>query len=198
MFALLLTTAFALSWENTTAPHPERAPWSKAVVESIDTNYNKFIQAKDWSSFCPRFQLLDKAQKINAMAEFVVAVAYYESGYNSLARMREDLGTDKVTGQQVMSEGLLQLSYGDKLWAPWCEFDWARDRHLPISTRRSILEPTKNLRCGLGIMANQINRHSSVVVRHPKSYWSVIADGHKNQKIFKIKQRVKAKAKGCM
>lgn len=189
-------TRTKLSWENTTAPHPERAPWSNHLMLLAEQNFDNFFQAKDMPAFCPKWNQLDHSQKLVAISELVIAVTYFESGYNPLSRMVEvGLGNDPYTGAQVASEGLLQLSYGDKRWAPWCDFNWSKDKYVALKNR-SILDPIKNLSCGVRIMGNQIAKNKAIVISR-NAYWSVLKAGHRNQKIEKIKARVKTKAPGC-
>lgn len=185
-----------LSWEHTTSPRPERAPWSDALMILAEETFHGFFQAKDFPEFCPRWNALSHKNKLIAISELVIAVTYYESGYSPTSRMVEvGLGNDPYTGAQVASEGLLQLSYGDKRWAPWCDFNWQKDKHLPLK-QRSILDPVKNLNCGVRIMANQIARNDAIVISK-NAYWSVLKRGHRNQKINQIKARVKLRAPGC-
>lgn len=186
-----------LSWENTTEPHPERRPWSDTLVKTIGERFDFGRMPDDIETFCPKFDLLSAENKIRAVAELIIAVTYYESGYSPTSRMQETtMGTDPVTGKPVFSEGLLQLSYQDIQWAPWCEFDWAKDKLLsPTDPNKTILDPHRNLRCGVRIMANQAHARGFTTT---KNYWAVLKSGGKYQKISEIATRVKNKARGCL
>lgn len=185
-----------LAWENTTAPHPERKPWSEHLCKEIDKRFASFAKAKDITNFCPKFNSLDKAGQLHALSEMVVAIVYYESGYNPTSWMTEStMGTDPITGVQVKSEGLLQLSYQDKQWAKWCMFDWAKDKTLPVSSpKKTIMDPYINLSCGIPIMANQIDKKGTIAVE--KGYWAVTNNG-KYSKVSKIQERVRLYAPEC-
>ena len=85
------------------------------------------------------------------------------------------MGTDPVTHQHVYSEGLLQLSYQDSLNYSFCnEFDWKKDRHLsPGDPRKTILDPFKNLSCGIQILNRLVQRHQ-LVAFGSGNYWSTL------------------------
>lgn len=189
-----------LSWENTTEPHPERSPWSKRVSMLIEENLSVLSQAIEIKEFCPRFNSLNKQRKIKALGEFVVALIFYESGYNPASRMKEigaAAGVDSVTKAPVYSEGLMQLSYQDIVWAPYCEFDWAKDKLLAAtSSQKSILNPYKNLSCGIRILSKQTEKKKSFFF-YSGNYWAVLKTGGKYQQISGIKDRVRKKAFGC-
>ncbi|MEN0057917.1 MAG: hypothetical protein AAGB31_03715 [Bdellovibrio sp.] len=62
------------------------------------------------------------------------------------------MGTDLVTGKQVVSEGLLQLSYqgvpnyGATLKYPLCRIEWSKDKNLAATdSKKTILDPLINL-----------------------------------------------------
>jgi hypothetical protein len=64
------------------------------------------------------------------------------------------MGTDPVTGKQVASEGLLQLSYqdvpnyGSVLKYPLCKIQWSKDKSLSVTDpKKTILDPYINLEC---------------------------------------------------
>jgi hypothetical protein len=177
-----------LSWEE---GHPERAEWSKSVVSSIEAS--SLMQAKplDMEKFCPTYPKLTAKQKPWVWAELISAMAFYESAWKPTAAMVETgLSLDAVTGKQIRSEGLLQLSYQDALYYK-CGFVWLKDKHLsPTDPMKTIFQPKVNLACGVKILARQIERRNLVVV--PSSpYWSVIYEG-KNSRVAEIKKRVQA------
>ena len=96
---------------------------------------------------------------------------------------------DPVTGQQVRSEGLLQLSYQDveSYDAPEaCRFDWAADKAKAMAEyasgaplgdgTRSIHDAYKNLECGLFIVNAHLTRlyPSMKFERALQRYWVVM------------------------
>lgn len=185
----------ALSWEKN---HPERKPWSDFVFGLVAGElFDSFDSAKDAAKICPRYAELTKAQKVLVWGELISAMAYYESGWKPTSRMTETtMGTDPVTGRQVESEGLLQLSYQDVpnyglvLKYPACKIDWQKDKNLVATDpRKTILDPLINLECGLRILGNQIRKKGSVILS-TGVYWAVIREGGKYSKISQIIEMV--------
>lgn len=166
-----------------------RSEWNDILIGEVTKNFDNLNLATDTTNFCPKFKSLSKEKKVIAFAEILIGIMKYESGWDPTSRMKESgLGIDRVTGMQVWSEGLLQLSYGDKEWAPWCEFDWKKDKLLPIAAR-TITNPRINLACGIRILANQVK--SKRVLTPVSGYWSVLNTGSKYRKISEIQGRVK-------
>lgn len=176
----------ALAWEST--KYPERTQWSQYLQRIILNEWSSLLPgADDIESFCPRYHTLDNYQRANAWAQIFVAIAKYESAYSPVSRMRETtMGTDPVTRQPVYSEGLLQLSYQDIQWAPYCKFDWQKDKDMSSTNpQKTILDPFINLHCGVGIMARQIKNKGRIVVSSGV-YWAVIKSGGRYQQISSI------------
>lgn len=184
-----------LSWEG---GRPERAAWSKCVFETIEMLFDSsFSLCADISTFRSDYNLLSRTQQINVWGELISAISNCESGWNPVSRMVETtMDTDPVTGNQVASEGLLQLSYQDKPNYAGkveivCEFDWTADKPLflknPKDPNITILDPYKNLKFGIGILAYQIKRRKRIILKRNEGvYWAVIIDGGKYEKINKI------------
>lgn len=180
-----------LSWESAT--HPERRKWSSYLEEIILNQWSSLLNgANDIESFCPRYFQLDNFQRANVWAALFSGVANYESAYNPLTRFQEStMGTDPITRKPVYSEGLLQLSYQDIQAYPFCEFDWNKDKSLSAtSAQKTILDPLKNLYCGVGIMAKQITRKGHITLTSG-AYWSTLQSGGRYQKISGIQNIVK-------
>jgi hypothetical protein len=181
----------SLSWESTT--HPERTKWSIYLQDIILNKWNTLLAgADDIETFCPQYYKLDNDQRANAWAALFAGVAKYESSYNPLSRYNETtMGTDPITRQPVYSEGLLQLSYQDIQGFPFCEFDWNKDKNLSSTDpKKSVLDPYKNLYCGVGIMAKQITRKGLITVSSG-AYWSTLKSGGRYQQISGIAAIVK-------
>jgi len=175
-----------LSWESSS--RPQASKWSAyahdVIREEAFVNLNK---AADAELFCPKYDSLTEDQKINFWGALFSGITKFESNYSPTSRMQETtMGTDPVTKQPVYSEGLLQLSYQDVQWAPYCEFDWSKDKYLSAKDpKKTILDPYKNLRCGILIMANQIKKKGNIVLSSGV-YWAVLKRGGKYQKINDI------------
>lgn len=187
----------ALSWEKTDS---RRAEWSKFVFETVDRLFDSsFSKCTDMTVFRSDYNTLNRHQKINVWGELISAICYYESGWNPTSRMVETtMSTDPVTGNQVASEGLMQLSYQDersysgKLEVE-CKFDWDRDRPLfnnnPKDPNITILNPFYNLEFGIGILAYQIKKYNEIILSK-NVYWAVIKENGKYERINKIRNIV--------
>ncbi len=170
-------------------------PEYDAFVTSEVSRYPELVRVTPdrLSNFCPGFA--DIPHKPQFYAVLLWAIAGPESDWQrtqiTLETNLEGVAnpTDPITGQQVRSEGLLQLSYQDmeSYGAPdACSFDWAADRTKAISEyaagaplgdgTRSIHDAYKNLECALFI----VNAH--LTERHPflkfedalQRYWVVM------------------------
>jgi hypothetical protein len=176
-----------LSWEK---GHPERKAWSDHTFKIIAELLPTFDQAEDAERFCPKYHSLTVDQRVNAWGEMFSATAKFESNWNPATQYTEStMGTDPITGRQVVSEGLLQLSYQDITWAKFCAFDWAKDKNLPLA-QRSITNPLLNLDCGIRIMDRQMKKYKRAIIR-ANVYWAVLRDGGRYQKIAEITAMVK-------
>lgn len=188
------TPAPRLSWEE----YPENRPWSAYTFKVVKEVLPQLDKAKDVTEICPKYASLTDDQKAAMWSEFISAVAYPESGWDATSRMTETtMGTDPVTGKQVASEGLLQLSYQDVRTYPFCKFDWSKDKSLaPKDPKKTILDPYINLDCGIRIMA-QIAEKRGGVMFSENVYWSVLKRGGKYSKIDSIIARVRKNQPKC-
>lgn len=189
--------AYPLLWESARAEGKE---WSRYVLNLIHQQTPNLIQGSaDMATFCPRYSYLTTDERVNLWGLLISAMTKYESGFNPLSRMQETtMGTDPITRKPVYSEGLLQLSYQDVKVYPFCdEFNWARDKSLsPSDPRKTILNPYKNLNCGIQILAQQLKRKNRIALSSGV-YWSVIKLGGKYSKIKQIATLTR-KMPGCM
>ncbi len=181
-----------LVWESSS--YPERKQWSAYLQKIISEQWSSLLPgASDITNFCPTYNQLSNDERANVWAQLFAAVSKYESAYSPVSRMQETtMGTDPVTGKAVYSEGLLQLSYQDIQWAPWCDFDWSKDKSLSAtSPQKTILNPYINLDCGVGIMADQIKRKGAIVL-NSGVYWAVLKGNGKYQQVSNIQSMVKS------
>jgi hypothetical protein len=190
-----------LSWENTDAPHPERRPSSEHLWKLVAADLATYARATDITTFCPKFFSISTDLEIKSIAELIVAVTYHESGYKPTSWMTETtMGTDPVTGNQVKSEGLLQLSYQDMKnfgYLAGCGIDWSKDRGLAQDDpKKTIFDPLINLTCGMRIMKDQINRKGAFTLSSGV-YWAVLNIGGKYTQIPDIIKRVKKNVPAC-
>jgi hypothetical protein len=181
----------ALAWEQSNS---SRREWSKYTYEVIDKEAFTLIDgADDIEIFCPRYRTASKAQKLNFWAQLIAAISRYESNWNPMMRFHEKaMGIDPITQQPVYSEGLLQLSYQDTQWERRCEFNWDMDKNLrPDDPEKTILNPYRNIRCGLFILERQINKYHRIVI-DSGVYWAVIRLNGKYEKIAEISSMTKS------
>ena len=177
-----------LMWE---AKNPKRAKWSEYTFQQIYRNFDAFDNAKDIDFFCPNYNNLNRDQKVNVWGQLIAAMSWYESGHNPRAREAGfNLGIDPITNENIKAEGLLQLGYADTMWHTYCDFDWVQDRQFEDNDpRKTTFDPYINLKCGIGILARQIEKHGKIVINRG-AYWAVIKDGHKNSRIYGIQKIV--------
>lgn len=174
-----------LAWES--ASKPFRKDWSDYLFGIVRNELPKLDKVQDATTFCRPYFQLTEMQKINFWGQLISAMSYYESGWSPVSRMQETtMGTDPVTKLPVYSEGLLQLSYQDIQWAPFCRFEWSKDKNLsPSDPKKTILDPFINLECGTKILANQILKYNKIVLSSGV-YWAVIKANGKYEKIDEI------------
>lgn len=185
----------ALPWEGWLV---KRKEWSNQVYQSVEQYFESLDLANDMERFCPSYNKLEKNERVVAWAVLFTQIALHESSWNPLSRMKEpQLKNDSITGVTVVSEGLMQLSYQDVKWASFCEFDWEKDKGLPEKDpRKTILDPRKNMACGIGIMARQVKR-SRLIAMKEDVYWAVLRDGGRYSKIAKMAAAVPKYYKPC-
>lgn len=180
-----------LSWEYKVA---EAKEWSTFVFGKIESLFDKFSKCEDISWFRPDYHSLTKNQQINIWGELISAICLYESGWKPWSYMIEStMGIDVVTGKQVKSEGLMQLSYQDKINYPKlnCKFDWEADKNKTDKDKtRTILDPIKNLEFGIEILARQIERTHKIALVSGV-YWAVLKLNGKYSKLSEIIKMVK-------
>jgi|GEM_PF-6913859 len=173
-----INSVYPLPWE---AHVPQGFEWSDFALKAINTYGTNFKDgARDVTSFCPNYNRLQPDQKINFWGQLIGAMTLYESGFKINAHFREGtMGTDRITGEHVYSDGLLQLSYQDVEQYKFCnEFEWSHDRqYIGTDPRKTIFDPFINLRCGIRILNAQIARSGMISFRKGQ-YWSVLWPAH--------------------
>ncbi len=159
--------------------------WDTIVEKAIPPDMLSPAIGHSVARFCPRYASMNETDKRVFWAYFFQALAGAEAGLNPRTRVRhpEVPKIDKVTGDPIRCEGLLQLSYEDgKLYG--CDFDWKADRKLPPNSKdRSILQPKNNLECGVKILTKQlVDQHKPLFTR--SSYWSTLRPGWYDYHVF--------------
>lgn len=179
----------SLYWENTTAPHPERKPWTDALIKAIEPNMDTFSMALDMKNFCPKFESLNPTQQIEAVGELFVGMAKFESGFKPATDFRECnksickykkcfthpsygycmIGNKSYDDGVITSRGLFQMSIHSSQ-SYGCELKESIELHDPI----------KNIQCAVTILTKQIKR-SGYITGEPQ-YWAVIRASRKPNK----------------
>lgn len=188
--------SYPLSWESTR--RPERKNWSTYTYQVIEKNFESFDQVQDAEIFCKHYELLEKKYKVIFWAMLISQITFHESSWNPTARALEgSMGVDGVTKLPVYSEGLMQLSYQDAQWSPYCKFDWSKDRQLVAKDpRRTILNPYLNLSCGIKVLADQIARHGKIVMKK-NIYWAVLHEDGKYSKAPEMAAAIQKRLPFC-
>lgn len=187
------TGKILLSWERN---HPEKSHWTEIAVKTITEVFDESLaNCEDMTTFRTDYNNLDKTKKIYVWAELISAMAKFESGWKPNSWMIETtMKNDPVTGRQVRSEGLLQLSYQDKknYSSIPCHFDWEADKNLGDSDlNKTIFNPFNNLDFGIRILARQV-KNTKKIALSSGVYWAVIKLNGKYSKIKEISNMVNA------
>ncbi len=178
----------ALAWEARVAGS---AAWSQHIYDIIKAEEPQMMGqnvADDVEMFCPKYRSLSDNQRLNFWGQLFAGITKYESGWKPASRMVETtMGTDPVTGHQVASEGLLQLSYQDeRSYNLDCGFEWSKDKNLSnTDPKKTIFDPKNNLRCGIKIMARQLKNKRAIGLTSGV-YWSVLKIGGRYTQIAGI------------
>jgi len=188
--------AETLSWE---IKNPHRKGWTIALKEKIGQNIKKLDRANDIEHFCQNYRFFPEQERVMVWSELFVAIAFMESSWKPEARLKNPkLGIDTTTQKLKTPEGLLQLGYEDAKWNRECHFDWKKDQHLSeTSKKKTILDPKKNLQCGVAIMTRQIQKRNKIVLGDNGAYWAVLKMDGKHQKIGQIKDMMAASIPQC-
>jgi len=166
-----------LSWDNS----PERAEWSRALIDAIRSRKSD-LDAGHPDDFIPGYAQLSPEAQVKFWAEFVIAIAKYESTWNPRAHFKEP------PPLKVESVGLLQIAYED---GKEYRFDPPLDR-----AAKSLEDPATNLRCGVTILAQLVSHDGAVVggkgdhSRGAARFWAVLREG-KSHRLAEIKALTK-------
>jgi len=161
--------------------------WDRVVEQALPAELLSAKVNRDVRPFCPRFGQMKEADKRAFWAYFFQALAGAEAGLKPTTDVRhtepEVAVKDDVTKRMVRSEGLLQLTYMDAQ-RYGCDFDWEADKKLPEKDpAKTILQPEKNLTCGVKILDNQLIAQGRPLVSSA-SYWSTLRPGMASYRVF--------------
>lgn len=176
----------ALYWENTTEPHPERKPWSDALIGYIDDDFEVYGKATDTAKWCPKYKSLSHRDKLKAWGELYVALAFYESSFNPRSAS-VDVG--KPALKDTWSVGLFQVSVVDQQWlTPKTKYNYDQ-----------LLMPLPNIHLASIIVKRQLEKTGLIFLPNSSKYryFATILSGNKYSKIPQITTRVKKHAPKC-
>lgn len=185
------SSGFAAIWSG---KHSSAADWDGFVRDAVSNYGAELLKGPDdISLFCPMYDRLGTQDRLNFWVQLVAAMTKFESNFKPTMRYTEtSMGIDPITKKQVVSEGLLQLSYQDErnyksvLPPGVCDFNYTNDQKYAITDiRRTIFDPKTNLTCGIFIMNRQILRHGKLGI-NSGAYWSVLQP--KGSRLAEIKK----------
>ena len=160
--------------------------WDTFIERSLPSAMLSSRVPRDVRRFCPRFYEMSVTDKRAYWAYFFQALAGAEAGLNAKSNVlhsEAQMGIDRVTGQRIRSEGLMQLTYEDEE-RYGCNFDWKADRHLPLhDPRKTILKPENNLVCGIKILDKEIISQRKPLFNQT-SYWATLRPGSISYQVF--------------
>jgi hypothetical protein len=161
--------------------------WDVIIEKALPPEMLSPQAARAVRSYCPLFGQEAEADKRAFWAYLFQALAGAEAGLNPATDVRHTdpvlAKTDTVSHRLIRQEGLLQLTYEDDQ-RYGCDFDWARDRTLPVKDpNRTILDPARNLSCGIKIMENQIIVQKKPLIART-SYWATLQPGTVSYHVF--------------
>jgi hypothetical protein len=170
--------------------------WDAVVEKAVPADLLSAQAARAVRMYCPRFTEQTETQKREFWAYTFQAIAAAEAGLNPTADVHHVQApvnvVDPVTKRPARQEGLMQVKYEDAQ-RYGCDFDWEKDRALPVKDpSRTILDPARNLGCGVKIMENQIVAQGKPLVSRT-SYWATLQPGTAGFRVF-AKQMVNVPA----
>ncbi len=161
--------------------------WDAYIEKNLPPDLLSAKAAHAVASYCPAFSAASEVDKRAFWAYTMQAMAAAEAGLKPEASAHHTQAalakTDKITHRSMRQEGLLQLSYQDGE-AYGCDFDWQADSRLgPKDPARTILQPERNLGCGIRILKTQIIDNDKPLLSR-SSYWSTLRPGTQSYRVF--------------
>ena len=189
----------SLSWENTDKPHPERVEWSLVLSQQIDKHFDAFNSSNDITFFCPPYESLNRKQRIKAIAEIFVWLAYYESGFDPLS-FGPDVATknhprDFEKYPEEWSVGLYQMSvidqnsYGLSLGLVFDPTKYPDGTTLSELPTNDLRQPLHNIILATEVMAKMLLKHGKLRVGSG-AYWSTLQPSGAHDKLYLIKEHI--------
>lgn len=128
--------------------------WTNTVIAIVQARRADFEQARDIETFCPGYLRATQAQRDICWLRIVGAIVEFESSFKPAAR-------PFCEGDGVYSVGLMALSTGE------CP---------DAMTIEAMMDPVKNLTCGINRMAKLIRRDHVISENNlgASAYWSTL------------------------
>jgi hypothetical protein len=158
-------------WDGKT---PQAPDWSRFVMDALEQHGAELLACvpSDIRDFCPAFPD-DKARRARFWLFLLSCIAEFESSFKPNETFTESNGE--------ISAGLLQLSFGNA--GPYsCDF----------SSDEDVLDPAKNLSCGVRIMQKLVVQDKVIAGGDKKGasrYWSTLRPNHAQKPLENIKKR---------
>lgn len=158
-------------WNRTVGAEviPQLTFWTEHLYSEVSKAKNlTTVDAKGIRHLCPKYVSLDREKRILFWTRLISIMASYESSYNARTTFNEP------SMRGVKSVGLLQLStLSSSIGAYQCTMvvppEVYRDRNLVYNDRykkiiqQNLMDPKKNLSCGVRIMDHWIGRDKVMV-----------------------------------
>lgn len=127
-------------------PVPEQSKWNQWLLTEF-ASHKVFMEGtpQNITRFCPRYGSLAPDERKLFWLRFFSVLSEMESTFDS-----QNVTHDKKVGPNIYSSGLLQLSLASSQYKPYgCTM---------IREQRDLLDPQKNLSCGVRIMAHFLRK----------------------------------------
>src|ERR1017187_2822289 len=164
-----------------------RPEWDAVIEKALSNDLLSSQVTRDVKLFCPRFPAMSGPDKRAYWDYFFQALSGAEAGLKATSDVQhtepEVAVTDAVSHRMARSQGLLQLTYEDAD-RYGCDFDWDNDKQLKEhDPDKSILQPEKDLLCGVKILQNQLIEQKKPLLSKT-SYWSTLRPGWPGYRVF--------------
>lgn len=142
---------------------------AQSQLKSLKPFYLEAPPSDFTSEWCPNYQSFESEKKLEVWSWIFTRMAYHESSYNSAQKYDEGQTSTSLVG--VVSTGLLQISFNSSQARTYL------NHGCPIRANSDLVDPEKNLGCGVAMVAALIKRDDCFTCGTKKgagAYWSVL------------------------
>ncbi len=126
--------------------HPERAAWTKALVDNIVDNWFVIASATDIATAIPNYAKLTVSQQQSVFAELMCRVAEYESSWDPTC-------TSPDVDPNQTAIGFYQLNVQDQsYWETGTSF-----------TADQLKDPINNIKCGVALICTEVRWNNRII-----------------------------------